>query len=246
MSFNKTAIITGSNKGIGRAILDLFSNNYEMIWACSRKEDSDFIDYCKNISKEKNIIIRNLFFDFSNEKEVEINAKKIVAESDNIDVLINNAGVIETSLFQMTKIESIKNIFNINLFSQLLFTQIIIKKMVKLKKGNIINISTTSAIDSDAGRLGYSSSKAALITSSKVLSKELSPHNIRVNVIAPGLTNTDLMNNNHSKEIIENVIKKLSIKKIANPNEIANVALFLASELSSYITGQVIRVDGGM
>ena len=118
--------------------------------------------------------------------------------------------------------------------------------MVKLKKGNIINISTTSAIDSDAGRLGYSSSKAALITSSQVLSKELSPYNIRVNVIAPGLTDTDLMNNNHSKEIIENVIKKLSIKRIANPNEIANVALFLASESSSYITGQVIRIDGGM
>ena len=118
--------------------------------------------------------------------------------------------------------------------------------MVKSKKGNIINISTTSAIDSDKGRLGYSSSKSALITCSKVLSKELSPYNIRVNVIAPGLTNTDLMNNNHSQEIINNVVKNLSIKRIANPSEIASLALFLASDSSSYITGQVIRVDGGM
>lgn len=246
MTFKKTAIITGSNRGIGKAILTLFSNSYDLIWACSRKKDYDFINFCEKISKEKKITIKNIFFDLSDEKELALNAKKIISESDNIDVLINNAGIIETSLFQMTKIESIKNIFNINLFSQLLFTQIIIKKMVKSKKGNIINISTTSAIDSDKGRLGYSSSKSALITCSKVLSKELSPYNIRVNVIAPGLTNTDLMNNNHSQEIINNVVKNLSIKRIANPSEIASLALFLASDSSSYITGQVIRVDGGM
>ena len=160
--------------------------------------------------------------------------------------MVNNAGVIQTSLFQMTKIENIKKIFEVNYFSQLQFTQIILKKMMKKRKGSIINISSTSSIDAETGRLSYSSSKSALATSSKVLSRELGAFNIRVNVIAPGLTDTDLMRNNHSDEIIENVKKNISLKRIAEPEEIANVVLFLASDRSSYINGQVIRVDGGM
>ena len=146
----------------------------------------------------------------------------------------------------MTSIKKFKEIFDINFFSQVLFTQYILKSMVKNKKGSIVNISSTSGIDSNAGRSAYSASKAALISQSKALSRELGIHNIRVNTIAPGLTDTDMMKNNTAKNVIENVLENVSLKRLADPEEIANAVLLLSSDLSSYITGQTIRVDGGM
>ena len=107
-------------------------------------------------------------------------------------------------------------------------------------------ISSSSALDGNEGRSAYSSAKSALITQSKVLSRELGVHNIRVNTIAPGLTDTDMMKKNTTQETIKDVLSRVSLRRIANPEEIANVALLLSSDLSSYITGQVIRVDGGM
>ena len=118
--------------------------------------------------------------------------------------------------------------------------------MISKKKGNIVNISSTSGIDANEGRITYSATKSALINSSKILSKELSPFNIRVNVVAPGLVETDMMKQNTKEETIDKVIKDLTIKRVGKPEEIANVVYFLASDLSSYVNGQVIRVDGGM
>ena len=118
--------------------------------------------------------------------------------------------------------------------------------MISKRNGNIINISSTAGIDANEGRISYSATKAALINSSKILSRELSPFNIRVNVVAPGLVETDMMKKNTNNDVINNVTKNLSIKRIGKPEEIANVVYFLASNLSSYINGQVLRVDGGM
>ena len=243
---SKNVIITGCNKGIGKSILEVFAKNHANIWACTRKEYSDFSKEIKILEKEYGIWIKNINFDLSNDEQVKEAAKKISNESKNIDILVNNAGIIDTSLFQMTKIEDIKNLFNINFFSQLLFSQIIIKKMIRNKSGNIINISSTSAMDSNIGRLAYSASKSSLLIASQILSKELSSFNIRVNVVAPGLTDTDLMKNSHSESIINDTINRVSLKRIANPDEIAKTVLFLASDSSSYINGQTIRVDGGL
>ena len=118
--------------------------------------------------------------------------------------------------------------------------------MIKKKTGSILYISSSSALDGNEGRSAYSSAKAAMITQAKVLSREVGMYNIRVNAIAPGLTNTDMMKKNTPEEILSEVKSRISLKRIADPEEIANVALLLSSELSSYITGQVIRVDGGM
>ena len=118
--------------------------------------------------------------------------------------------------------------------------------MIKNKSGSIINISSISGLDANVGRSAYSASKSALISQSKVLSREVGGYNVRVNCIAPGLVNTDMLNKNTSSEIIEKMIQNISLRRIANPIDIANVVLFLSSDLSQYITGQVIRVDGGM
>ena len=118
--------------------------------------------------------------------------------------------------------------------------------MIKNKKGCIVYISSSSALDGNEGRSAYSSAKAAMIAQAKVLSRELGVHNIRVNSIAPGLTNTDMMKENHQEKMVSEIVSRISLRRIANPEEIANVALLLSSDLTSYITGQVIRVDGGM
>ena len=118
--------------------------------------------------------------------------------------------------------------------------------VIKEKKGSVIGISSSSALDGNEGRSAYVASKAAMIAQAKVMSRELGVYNIRVNTIAPGLTNTDMMKNNTSEEIINDVVSRISLRRIGNPEEIANVALLLSSNLTSYITGQVIRVDGGM
>ena len=146
----------------------------------------------------------------------------------------------------MTSGKKLKELFEVNFFSQTIFTQYILKSMIKNKKGSIVYISSSSALDGNEGRSAYAATKAAIITQAKVLSRELGAHNIRVNSIAPGLTNTDMMQKNHKREKIDEVISRTSLRRIGEPKEIANIVLLLASDLTSYITGQNIRVDGGM
>ena len=146
----------------------------------------------------------------------------------------------------MTSIKKYKELFNINFHSQVLLTQFMIKSMIKNKNGNIVFISSSAAIDGNEGRSAYVSTKAAIIGQAKVLSRELGKYNIKVNTIAPGLTNTEMMKKNTSVKTVDDMITNISLNRIADPKEIANVALFLSSNLSDYITGQVIRVDGGM
>ena len=243
---NKIAVITGSNRGIGLKMLEIFSQNGADVIACSRNLDNNFLDQTKKLKKKFNNNIFPIKLNLENEDSVKEAFNEINLLNLDIDILINNAGTIHTALYQMTSVKKLKEIFQINFFSQTIFTQYILKSMIKKKKGSIVYISSSSAIDSNVGRSAYSASKAALISQSKTLSRELGPLNIRVNTIAPGLTNTDMMKDNTSADIIKEVTSKLSLKRAAEPDEIANVALFLASDLSSYVTGQVIRADGGM
>lgn len=243
---NKTAVVTGSNRGIGKEILKLFSENGADIFACSRNLTDEFDNFINQTQKEFNNKIIPIEMNLENENSVKEASKKILSENIDIDILINNAASIQTSLFQMTSIKKMKELFEINFFSQTIFTQFMIKSMIKKKRGNIVNISSSSAIDGNEGRSSYVSTKAALISQARVLSRELGPNNIRVNTIAPGLTNTDMMSKNTTKEVIDEIVSRTPLGKIAEPKNIANVALFLSSALSDHITGQVIRVDGGI
>ena len=242
---NKVALITGGSRGIGKSIVEKFVSNGCNVAFTYNKSVSDAKLIESNLS-EKDIKIKGYKCDVAKFKNAEILANSVINDFGKIDILVNNAGTIHTALFQMTSVRKLKEIFQVNFFSQTIFTQYIIKSMMKRKSGSIIYISSSSALDSNIGRSAYSASKAALIAQSKTLSKELGSLNIRVNTIAPGLTNTDMMKENTSQEVIKEVTSNLSLKRIGEPNEIANLALFLASDLSSYITGQVIRIDGGM
>tara|TARA_B100000035_G_C20914456_1_gene515512 strand:- start:85 stop:825 length:741 start_codon:yes stop_codon:yes gene_type:complete len=243
---NKLAVITGSNRGIGKKIIEKFAANGANIYACSRKKNPEFTNYLKKIELENKISIKEFFFDLKNPVEVKKVAMEICETGENIDILVNNAGSIHTSLFLMNTIDKLREIFEVNFFSSAILTQIILKKMMKNKRGSIINISSSSAIEANEGRSAYSSSKAAFQILSKSISREMGSSNIRINTIAPGLTDTDMMKDNTPKKYLDKTIERLSIKRIGKTDEVANTALFLASDLSSYITGQTICVDGGM
>ena len=243
---NKTAVVTGCNRGIGKKILEVFSANGATVFACVRNIDEEFKSFLNELKQKFNNQIIPIQFDLNDETKIKEAANSILTSNKSIDILVNNAATIHTSIFQMTSVKKLKELFEVNFFSQTIFTQYILKSMIKNKRGSIVYISSSSALDGNEGRSAYSSAKAAIIAQAKVLSRELGVHNIRVNSIAPGLTNTDMMKKNHQEEIVNEIVSRISLRRIANPEEIANVVLLLSSDLTSYITGQVIRVDGGM
>tara|TARA_Y100000590_G_scaffold461217_1_gene622307 strand:+ start:30295 stop:31041 length:747 start_codon:yes stop_codon:yes gene_type:complete len=243
---NKTAVITGCNRGIGKTILEVFSSNGANIFACTRNIDEKFKSYLDEIKNKFNNDIIPIELDLSNEAKVKEAANKILSSKKEIEVLVNNAATIHTATFQMTPTKKLKELFEINFFSQTVFTQYLLKSMVKNKKGSIVYISSSSGLDGNAGRSAYSSSKAALIAQAKSLSREVGVYNIRVNAIAPGLVDTDMMRQNTSEKVITDITSRSSLRRAGKPEEIANIALLLSSDLSSFTTGQVIRVDGGM
>ena len=242
---NKNVIITGCNKGIGKATLEDFAKNGANIFACVRNITNDFKIFITKLKKKYKINIEVIRLDLSNTSSISKSVDQIYKINRNIDILVNNAGMLFNSLFLMTSEKKLHEMFQVNYFSQIFLTQIISKGMIKNKSGSIIFVASTSGINGDFGRFAYSSSKAAVLSAVKTLSKELSHYNIRVNAVSPGLTETDLMLTNTKKEVIESEIKKISLKRIANTNEIANVIVFLASQKSSYINGQNIIIDGG-
>lgn len=241
----KNAIITGCLRGIGKQTLITLAEQGANIWACAQYPDDSFELFCKELEKKTNVWIKPVYFDLIDQESIKQNIKNIISEKQKIDILINIAGFTKDSLFHMTSLEQMKTIFDVNFFSQILITQYITKVMLRQKKGSVINISSTSGLDGGSGQLAYSSSKAALIGATKTLSRELAPQGIRVNSIAPGVINTS-MNSIVPEKIISERIQGLSMKRMGEAFEISNAIVFLASDLSDYITGQIIRVDGGM
>ena len=241
----KLAVVTGANRGIGRSITETFAENRCDIFACMREVTLETKKWLKNLENKFNIVITPIELDLSDEDSIKNSIKQIFSTSKRIDILVNNAGIASGGLFQMTPISELRKVFEINFFSQILFTQGIAKIMIRNKSGSIINLSSSAAFIADPGTLSYGSSKSALIRATESMAMELGALNIRVNAIAPGVTKTDMFDQ-MSKDARDKLINSSSLKRPAEPKDIANVALFLASELSSFVTGQVIRADGGI
>lgn len=243
---NKWGIVTGCSRGIGYNILKTFSQNGSNIYACVRNIDDEFLDKKKELeNKNKNQIIP-IQFDLSDKNIVKQAANQINQEKKNIEFLINNAAIIHNKFFQLTKIDEFYEVFEINFFNQVFFTQNLIRNFIKNKSGSIIFLSSSAAEDGNIGRSVYSSSKAALNSFAKVLSRELGPSNIRINVISPGLINTEMMKKSTDPKYLENILKDIPLKRIGESDDISNLALFLVSDLSKYLTGREIRIDGGL
>lgn len=241
----KTAVITGCLQGIGRSTLDLFAENNATIFACCQEENQEFSDHIHDISCRYGIEIKPIYFDLKSNQSIKDAAHAIFKSKKTIDILVNVAGMTKDALLSMVTLEQLQEIFQVNFFSQIIFTQYIAKLMLKNRSGSIINISSISALDGNIGQLAYSSSKAAIIGATKTMSAELAPNGIRVNAIAPGVIKT-AMTEHIPQEALDRQLVKSKLKKIGLPQEVANAILYLASDMSTYVTGQVMRVDGGI
>lgn len=242
----KNAVITGTRRGIGRATVEVFAAQGANIWACARKYDSIFEDDMQELSEKYGVSIWPAYFDVTDELGMKAAIYSIRKQKRNIDILVNIAGITdESTSFQMTPIEKMKRIMDVNLFSVTLLTQYISRLMMRQNSGCIVNISSIAGIDGTPAQYEYAASKAAVIGATKNLARELSAYNIRVNAIAPGMIATD-MGAQIEEELKQEILSKVIMKRIGNPEEIANVIAFISSDMASYMTGQVIRVDGGM
>jgi len=241
----KTAVITGCNRGIGKAILLRFAQNGADVIAVIRQENEEFNSYCYELEMKYGIEIVQVFADFSDENAVKEAAKTILKYKKTIDVLVNNVGVsLPLTQLAMTKMDTIRDVFQINLFASLQLTQLISKSMMRNKSGSVVFISSSAAYDGGAN-IEYSASKAAIIGSVKRLAVELGNFGIRVNAVAPGLTATD-MGNSMSEEDEKIALSMNIMKRKGRTEEIADAVVFLASDMASFITAQTIRVDGGL
>ena len=241
----KNAIVTGTARGIGHKIVEVFAANGANVWACARKQTPEMDAYCKDLSEKYGVEVKPVYFELTDRNAMKDAFKSIMAEKKPIDVLVNNAGITYNALFQMSNEDKIKESFDINFTSPYLFSQYVIKLMLRAGQGSVVNISSTAAIDGNSGRSIYGATKASLWCASKSMAEELGPKGSRVNCIAPGITQTDMLSS-MTEEVINETVMATDSQRAGEPVDIANAALFLASDLSSYITGQIPRVDGGM
>ena len=240
----KTALITGCNGGLGRALLDRFTREGYNIIACSYPKEDLFVADCEKIAKERNVAITHFFFDSTNEQELSATCDQIQDLECDIDVLINCAGANIIKPLMYTEMNDLKNTFAINYFATVLITKAVSVKMMMKGNGCIINISSIGSLGQQTGGSCYDASKAAMNQFTKSIAQELAPFSIRVNAIAPAPMRTSMFENMPEKTQ-KNLVKNVAFKRPVEPSEIANVAFFLSSEEASFITGQIIRVDGG-
>ena len=241
---NKLAIITGGTRGIGKQIALTFAKEGYNIAINYRTENEDLKNTKKEI-EENNVKCFTFQGDVTNFKDCEQFVKQIVEEFGNIDVLVNNAGITRDTLLMRMKEEDFKQVIDTNLIGTFNVTKNVISYMMKARSGRIINISSVVGISGNAGQTNYSASKAGIIGFTKSLAKEVASRNITVNAVAPGFIETQ-MTAVLKEDIKEDIAKKIPLKRMGTPQDVANVVKFLASNDSSYITGQVINIDGGM
>lgn len=241
----KTALITGCNRGIGKAILEALVRNGANVICANRSDTEEFREYIRKLSFDYKVSIETVYIDLTDEESIKLVFKDINKQKKMIDILVNNAGIPHGGLMLFTPISRIKEVFQVNFFSQILMTQQVAKIMSKQKKGSIINMSSVTALDNQAGWTAYGSSKGALLSFTRTVARELAPLGIRVNAVAPGLIDT-IMGGEMDEKTQNEMLSRCAMHRKGKPEEVANLIVYLASDEASYITGQTIRIDGGM
>ena len=241
---DKVAMITGATRGIGKQIaLTLANEGYNIV--LNYRTENDELFQAKNEIESKNVNCLTVQGDVTNFEDCKQMIERAINEFGKIDVLINNAGITKDMLLARMKEEDFKQVIDVNLVGTFNMTKNVISYMMKARSGRIINISSVVGIAGNAGQTNYSASKAGIIGFTKSLAKEVASRNILVNAVAPGFIETN-MTDVLKQEVKDEIAKNIPLKRMGTPKDVANVVKFLASEDSSYITGQVISVDGGM
>lgn len=242
---DKTALITGCNRGIGKAIAKKLASEGANLICAIRKENPEFKAEVDGWAEEYGVNIHFVYFDLTDEESIKAVFKELNKEKRIIDILVNNAGIAKFKPFMMTKLDDYKDMMQVNVLAPVLISQFVFKMMFKQKKGAIINLSSISGLDMNAGNAAYGASKAAIASVTRTMAKEFAKTGVRVNAIAPGFVDTD-MNAQITNDYLSEMQNQIALGKIASSEEVANLVCFLASDEASYITGQIIRIDGGM
>lgn len=238
------AIITGSNRGIGKSMVEAFAATGANIWACARKPNTEFESWLEETAEKNGVWIKPVYFELTDSEAINAGIQSVIDEGQPIDVLVNNAGISTVGLLSMSKVEEIEKLFNVNYFAMLRVIQKVSKRMSRQRKGCIINMGSIAGIEPQPGKIAYGSSKAAVMMMTKCLAKELGPMGIRVNAIAPGPVETEMIHQ-YKDDVLKNLASESALRRLGTTEEIAKVAVFLASEQASYINGEIIKVDGG-
>lgn len=240
----KTVLITGCNRGLGKGLMERFATEGYNIVALIRKENEEFNRMSAELSGKYGITIKAIYAELDNEKSLNSAINSIIAMEQTIDVLINNAAVnICKPAFYMDYADVEKS-FKINYFAPFLLCREIGSLMMRQGSGCIINISSVAGLATEPGGAAYDASKAALNSFTKSFAQEVAPLGVRVNAVACSVVSTDMFND-MKPDVQKKILKKVAMKRPSEIDEVANTILFLTSEKASYITGQIIRVDGG-
>ena len=240
-SGEKVALVTGASKGIGRAIcVELATSGYRIVvnYRSDEKGAVQTLDMVREAASDGQI----MQFDVSNFDETQRAVETILKEHGAVDALINNAGVTADGLFIMMPRKDWKSVIDVTLSGFYNVTKPVLEKMIRLKRGAIVSIASVAGLLGNRGQANYSAAKAGLIGASRSVASEVARLGIRVNVVAPGLIETDMI----KKAPVENIKALIPMARIGKPQEVARVVKFLCSDDASYVTGQVISVNGGM
>lgn len=239
----RNVIITGANRGIGRALVEHWDRSGANVLMCMRTVDEDLVNLAE-VAREDGRNHQVVTLDLLSSESIKSAHQRIAGWSREIDVLVNNAGAAYGGLATMTSTAKLQEIFQINFFGQIEFTQFIARLMMKRAKGNILFVGSTAGIRADEGTLAYGSSKAALMHAARILATEFAPYKIRVNAIAPSVTATDML-----QEMTESAIVKLTenslLGSVLTVDDVVNFITFIASDAARNINGQVLKIDGG-
>jgi 3-oxoacyl-[acyl-carrier protein] reductase len=240
----KTALITGASRGIGKAIALKFAGEGADIAVTNIFDDDEFNSTIKEIEK-LGVKAKGYVFNVASFDDSQKNINIILTDFTKIDILVNNAGITKDTLLMRMTEEQWDTVISVNLKSVFNLTKAVLQPMLKQKGGSIINMSSVVGVSGNAGQSNYSASKAGIIGFTKSIAKEVGSRSIRVNAIAPGFILTEM-----TDKLPENVknewISKIPLRRGGTPDDVANTALYLACDLSSYVSGQIIHVCGGM
>lgn len=243
MLTGKVCIVTGGSRGIGKAIAQVFARNGALVYAVATQVGS-VEEWSAEFNHTVPGEVRSLYLDVSDEKAVRDGVLRVKRECGHIDGLVNNAGVEFNELIGMISRDNMEKMFSVNVFGTIYMLQFVSRVMGRQRDGgSIVNIASMTALRGNRGQLVYSATKGAVVSLTKSAAKELAQKKIRVNAIAPGLTNTDMMKQADPQKL-QSRIDNICMGRLAEPEDIAKACLFMVSDLSSYVSGQILAVDG--
>ena len=240
---DKVVLVTGAGRGIGQAMATVFAQNGAVVYAIDVREGS-VEEWCGPVNETAEGEVRSLYFDITSESETKNAIMQVKKACGHIDGLVNNAGVEFNELIGMISHDNMEKMFSVNVFGTINMLQIVSRIMGRQENGgSIVNIASMTALRGNRGQLVYSATKGAVVSLTKSAAKELAAKKIRVNAIAPGLTNTKMMQQ-ADPEKLQSRIDNICMGRLAEPEDIAKACMFMISDLAGYVSGQVLAVDG--